>query len=95
MSEKVKKLTVMVIFVTILKWKKLISSYLYEVYSIHILPLVQIFHVKKEVFVVSQYSIQDQIINKKIMKPTFSTAKNNRMGISIGFSESELVLHPH
>ena len=28
---------------------------------------------------------KNQIIKKKIMKPTFSTAKNNRIGIGIGF----------
>ena len=38
---------------------------------------------------------KNQIIKKKIMKSMFSTAKNNGIGINIGFSESESALHPH
>ena len=64
-------------------------------FTYKILSPVQFFHVNKEVFVVSQYSIQKSNNKEKIVKPTFSTIKNNRIGIGIGFSESELALHLH
>ena len=64
-------------------------------FTYKILSLVKFFHVNKKMFVVSQYSIQKPNNKEKIMKPTFSTAKNNRIGINIDFSESELALHPH